>query len=343
MRMRVPIFILSPPRSYSSVVSSILGEHPELHSFPELQIFKFKTIEELIKQEMKGTEADIESLQRYGKGEKKPSNRIRPAPPGLLRAISFLHEGIQNEASLTRAWLWLLNNQTMNIDELFIYLCSGFEPARCIEKTPANSSYLKRLIRILKSFPDAKFLHLTRSCLPSLKSIDEFLQLKAVSSKPKFVINHPVMIWYKMHSTIKRFRQFLNSEQYLMIRGEDILSEPYNVLPCICEWIGISESRESVDFMLQPEKSPYAFFGPPKIAGGNDPKFMDSPKFRLRVQKSYNANDIKSYFEIESNRWFLSTISGSEYSLARLKAMDRKILESIFSMERSLGYSDGML
>ena len=61
-----PLLILSPPRSFSSVVSTMLGQHPEMYGFPELP-FMGDTVREVI------------ALKR----EHKVGHAI---PPGLLRS-----------------------------------------------------------------------------------------------------------------------------------------------------------------------------------------------------------------------------------------------------------------
>ncbi|MEA3277491.1 MAG: sulfotransferase, partial [Pseudomonadota bacterium] len=59
------LIILSPPRSFSSVVSTVIGQHPDLYGFPELHLFIGDTVQEVI---------DVE----YGK-----ANYF--GPPGVLR------------------------------------------------------------------------------------------------------------------------------------------------------------------------------------------------------------------------------------------------------------------
>ena len=34
-----PVFVLAAPRSFSSVVCAMLGQHPELHGLPETHLF----------------------------------------------------------------------------------------------------------------------------------------------------------------------------------------------------------------------------------------------------------------------------------------------------------------
>ena len=43
-----PLVILSPARSFSSVVSTMIGEHPQLYGFPELHICTSDSLEDVI-------------------------------------------------------------------------------------------------------------------------------------------------------------------------------------------------------------------------------------------------------------------------------------------------------
>ena len=320
--MLPPIFLLSPPRSFSSVVSTIIGQHPQLHTFPELQIFSSLTVNDLL-----GAEA-------------KSRRRNRLAPPGLIRELAYQREGDQTEESCLRAWVWLAKNRSLEIDELFKILCSYHAAQHCIEKSPANSTSLSILVRILRSFPDAKFVHLTRSAVSSARSIAEFLSMTAVSNKPDYFHSNPIMIWYSMHSNIRRFKNFLRPNQYLMMRGEDILSDPFKFLPFLCRWLSLDDSEVSVQSMLKPESSPFSFFGPPGFSGGNDPKFMRSPRFRKRSRKPFSSDQLKQYLDAMPPRSLASFINDNN-QLADVHA--RKVRYSLMSLEHSLGYLTGEL
>src|SRR5438105_3191953 len=43
--MADPLFILAPPRSFSSVLCAMLGQHPQMHGLPETHLFVDETIE----------------------------------------------------------------------------------------------------------------------------------------------------------------------------------------------------------------------------------------------------------------------------------------------------------
>src|SRR5262249_6588588 len=86
-----PVFVLATPRSYSSVVATMIGQHPQCASLPELKLFAYPTIGEL--------EA---SLPRYWSDQ-----GITHRSPGLVRAIAQFKFGGQSPDSLQSARAWL--------------------------------------------------------------------------------------------------------------------------------------------------------------------------------------------------------------------------------------------
>ena len=79
------LIILSPPRSYSSVVATQIGQHPQLYGFPELRLFVGETVAEIL-----------------AFSQQRASNDF-PGPPGLVRTLAQIHEGVQTEATIIKA------------------------------------------------------------------------------------------------------------------------------------------------------------------------------------------------------------------------------------------------
>lgn len=272
-------------------------------------------------------------------------SRARFAPSGLLRAIAQAHERKQDSASIARAWMWLMNNQAMSTRELFSHLCEAYPSKMCIEKSPENTRRVDRMVKILRLFPDAKFIHLTRSVVGSSKSLKEFLEHK--SSKNRKALENPLvkdnysLFWYQIHMNILKFRSIVEPRNFLSVRGESILSDPHTVLPQICEWLGVSACKSSIDEMMHPEKSPYSFFGPRLAPCGNDPKFITNPEFRLMRKKDHSLDSVRSYLESGGRssftRHFIAN-SKDELTTARLTKWNNDILERLLDMESQLGY-----
>src|ERR1700733_3323700 len=86
-----PIFVLAPARSYSSVISMMLGQHPDLVGLPELKLFAYPTVGEL--------EASLPHFWI--------ERGVMHRSPGLVRTVAEFVFGDQSVGSLNQARNWL--------------------------------------------------------------------------------------------------------------------------------------------------------------------------------------------------------------------------------------------
>lgn len=281
MSVRDPLILLSPPRSFSSVVSTMIGEHPEIYGFPELHLFSGRTLEDVIRREEKAGNA---------------------GPPGLLRTLAQEHDGVQTSGTLLKATIWFRERRHWPTKKLFDYLLNLVSPKIGLEKSPETAGKMQFLKRSHSWFPKAYYLHLTRHPVSARKSIQEFYEEKR-EKKKNFSLKYQVdglMVWYGMHRNIVNFTNTLPVGQVMRIKGEDLLSDPDLYLPQIAEWLGLRTDPEAIEAMKHPENSPYAYVGPPPVRGGNDPKFMRSPHLR---QGKVREPSLKEFLEKNDWRW----------------------------------------
>jgi hypothetical protein len=95
--MQPPLFILAPPRSFTSVTCAMFGNHPQMFGLPETNLFTVATMRQLIRT----------YRSRY------------TAEHGLLRAIAELCFQEQSDESVEAAKLWLRENLDMSTGEIF--------------------------------------------------------------------------------------------------------------------------------------------------------------------------------------------------------------------------------
>lgn len=275
--MSDPLIILSPPRSFSSVVSTMIGEHPQLYGFPELHIFSGNTVADLVRREAKAG---------------------HPGPPGLIRTLAQEHDGIQTQKTIMKAIVWFRERSHWPTKKMFDYLLDLVNPKIGVEKSPETASKTPYLERSYSWFPKAYYLHLTRHPVSARKSIQEFYDLKrdrkgTNTTSLKFLVDG-LLVWYDMHRKIIDFTNTLPTGQTIRVKGEDLLSDPDCYLTQLAEWMGIQSDAAAIDAMKHPENSPYACFGPYPARGGNDGKFMRSPKLRIGKVKEPS---LKDFFE----------------------------------------------
>ena len=270
--MHQPLIILSPPRSFSSVVSTMLGQHPQLYAFPELYLFTFNDLQEF-----------FYFQEKYQFGNKTS---------GLIRTIAQENYGKQTKKTNLQAIDWLRERIDWSTEKLFNYLLDIVNPRIGVDKTPTTSRKMENLERAYAMFPNAYFLHLTRHPVSAKKSIEDLLAIKhsklykktGVWQEDKYAING-LLVWLKMHNNIIRFTKTLPVGQTMRIKGENIISQPDVYLPQIAQWLGLRTDSEAIEAMKHPENSPYAYVGSFPAYGGNDLKFMRNPKLRIGTVK----------------------------------------------------------
>ncbi len=185
-----PLFILGSPRSFTSLVCAMVGQHPEIYGVPELNLFVAETLEEYI-----DTFSGYRQIQQHG----------------LLRVVSQLYAGEQNMISVDMARRWMMLRRTWNISDVYKELCQKVSPLRIADKSPVYGSSIDTLKRIQDAFPDACYLHLLRhpvtqgqSILNIAKGIMAMLADSIDYSTDPPTID-PQIMWYEMQKTILEF------------------------------------------------------------------------------------------------------------------------------------------
>ena len=265
MSLAEPLFILAPPRSYTSIVCGMIGQHPELYGLPEVNLFAGDTLAELGK--------------RHG-----VRRRLRH---GLLRAVAELGLGGQDEASIEMADAWLVQHTGdettpgATTGQIYRDLMAWAAPRRLVDKSPIYVIDDMALERIYREFPAARFIHMTRhpySTCKSMMGLRDYVQ-KAGGFAVAGSLD-PDKFWLKPHARVKEFLDSLPVKQWVRLRGEDLMRDPRLYLPQIAEWLGIRTDAGAINAMLHPETSAFACMGPPNAKFGNDPGFMEAPVLR---------------------------------------------------------------
>lgn len=289
-----PLFILAPPRSFSSVVSAMLGQHPQMHGLPETHLFGDETM-----------------AQWWGRS----SQAMYPMADGLLRAVAQLCFKAQTESSVQLAKAWLRRRSNFTSGMIFEELAVETYPSILIDKSPSIVYNLDSMRRAHLFFPQAKFIHLARHPRGHAESVLKYLcELAKLGPVPQWVTDlasfpylsrqtdspstlelDPQRGWYVLNLNITMFLKSIPSHQWMMARGEDLLADPDRGLRQIVEWMGLLANSESIEEMKHPERSPYACFGPPGARLGNDIFFLQSPALRSGRAESQNLEDPLSW------------------------------------------------
>jgi Sulfotransferase family len=272
--LRPLVVILCAPRSFSSVVSAMIGQHPQMYGFPELNLF----VTDLIK--------ELEAAEQFW------SNRP-PTPRwiylgGLLRSLAQLNYGDQSISAIEKALVWLEARMEWSTGRVLDLLIDRIQPRIGVEKSVRTAMSRASLARARRR--NARFLHLTRHPLSSVDSMTECPVSPGYQRSIQDLRSDSLRFWCFVHELIGEFAQTLPAYQIKRIRGEDLLNEPDKHLPMIAEWLGVRTDRAAIDSMKHPERSPYAKVHPGVSVDDANPKFLRNPELRnVVLPESLNA------------------------------------------------------
>lgn len=314
------LIILSPPRSFSSVVSTMIGQHPELYCFPELHLFVADTVGQILDRE-----------ERRG--------RNYAGPPGVLRALAQLHHGKQTTGTIIKSGAWLLDRRDWSVKELVDHLLEQVSPMIGVEKSPVTCMNPGFIRRAYSCYPDACYLHLTRHPVSTCKSMEEYFnerkRVQKRGGRNELLELDNLLIWYAMHRNVYEFASILPPGQFMRIKGEDLLSAPDVYLPQVADWLGVRTDLEAIDDMMHPENSPYACVGPAPARSGNDVKFMRSPQLRPgRVKEP----SLSRFLDETEHLWLSAQGEAVLGEIGVRFRSDAEVVTAIEGMAQKMGY-----
>ena len=280
-RLSPPLFIFALPRSFTSLVGAMLGQHPQLFGMPETHLLCERTV---------------------GAWLERAAQSPWPMSHGLVRAVAQLYFGAQDERAVGWALDWLRARAGLDTEQLFKLLVDRVHPWHVVDKSPSTIDSVESMQRAYEWFPDAHFLHLVRHPRGYGESIMTLAERKLsrqaipsghwivqIASDPRAdhqvaedepVVLEPQHGWYARNVMIRDFMASLPADQRLMLRGEDMLLEPDTTLRTVAQWLGVRSDERAIDDMKHPERSPFAFLGPPRARYGNDGIFLEHPALR---------------------------------------------------------------
>jgi hypothetical protein len=277
--------VLGAPRSFTSVVGSMLGQHPQMYGLPETQLLLCETLAEWTRRAAQASYA---------------------MDHGLLRAVAELHFGGQTEATVRRASGWLRRRLHLSTGVVMEDLAERVRPLIPVDKSAALVWRLDALRRTYAMFPCARFVHLVRHPRGHGESVLKLLAYRAgqgpvppshwlmrlssygppaADGEPRppaadGAAPDPQWGWYALNRNIVKFLAEVPPAQVYRVRGEDLLTDPDAELPRLARWLGLRDDAAAVEEMKHPERSPYARFGPPGARYGNDMFFLKDPVLR---------------------------------------------------------------
>lgn len=208
------VFILSSPRSGSTLLRVMLAGHPDLASPPELHLLPFDRMEQ--------REKEL-TLSHLGEG--------------LQRAFIDLKgiDATQSERLITE-----LVQEDRSIPEVYALLQELAGDRILIDKSPTYAFHRETLERAEAMFENAKYIHLVRHPYAVIESFCRLRMDKLVGAGDGDPYQVAELIWTKSNQNILDFLSEISSDRHHLICYEELVKNPTQVMQKLCEFLGIS-------------------------------------------------------------------------------------------------------
>jgi amino acid adenylation domain-containing protein len=222
------IFILSPPRSGTTLLRVMLAGHPRLFAPPELELLSFNTLAE-----------------RRAAFTGKDSFWLE----GTLRAIMEIKGCDADEAqNIMRS----MEEQGLTTRSCYRQLQAWLGERILVDKTPSYALDPTVLERAEADFENALYIHLLRHPAGMIRSFEE-AKLDQIFFRYEHSYSRRALaeaIWTLSHQNIIEFLQRVPRERQHRVKFEDLLRQPQPVMESLCQFLGLSIHAD----MLQPYK-----------------------------------------------------------------------------------------
>lgn len=208
-----PVFILSAPRSGSTLFRVMLAGHSRLFCPPELHLLGFEGMRERGLR-LSGERAFLDD--------------------GLLRAVMEL---LDVPADAARGTLSEWAGEDRPVRDVYTWLAEHAAPRRIVDKSPSYGADPGALTRAADWFPRARFIHLTRHPGAVVESMvrNRFDRLLDDTGGDPWRFAEET--WNRINRNLLDFSERLPAERTLRIRYEDLVRDPEATLKPVCRFL----------------------------------------------------------------------------------------------------------
>ena len=206
-------FILSSPRSGSTLLRVMLAGHPDLVSPPELHLLPFNTM-----------------------GERERELATSYLGEGLQRALMEL-KGI--DAAQAQQLLKDLVAKDTSIAEVYQMLQQLAGDRLLIDKSPTYASDLDNLYTAEATFSNAKYIHLVRHPYAAIESFARMRMDKLLGAGDSNPYELAETIWTQSNQNVLDFARTIDPNRVLLVHYEELVAQPETVQQRICEFLEI--------------------------------------------------------------------------------------------------------
>jgi len=256
-------FILSSPRSGSTLLRVMLAGHPSLSSPPELHLLPYDTMAE--------REAEL-GISQLGEG--------------LKRAFMAL-KGISAEAS--QILIEKLIQENTSVAQVYQILQQLAGDRLLLDKSPTYASNRDTLDKAETIFNNAKYIHLVRHPYSVVESFARMRMDKLVGSGESDPYEMAELIWRQSNQNILDFAQEVDPQRYLIVYYEDLVSKPRQVMTKVCEFLEIPFNEA----ILTPYQGDRMTDGVSNTAMSlGDPNFLNHQKIEAKLAETWREIEL---------------------------------------------------
>jgi acyl transferase domain-containing protein/pimeloyl-ACP methyl ester carboxylesterase len=207
------VFLLSAPRSGSTLLRVMLAGHPGLFCPPELHLLPFNTLE------AQGAALGYSYLQE-----------------GLQRAVMELLQ-VNAEQAETLLSEWRQHHTT--VPAVYDKLQQMAEGRLLVDKSPTYSLSLETLERAEQMFEGARYIHLVRHPYAVISSFVQNRMYKIFDLEPDDPYRLAEQVWQACNQNIRTFASSLDSDRHYTLRYEDLVVDPEPAMRGLCTFLDL--------------------------------------------------------------------------------------------------------
>jgi phthiocerol/phenolphthiocerol synthesis type-I polyketide synthase E len=225
------VFILSPPRTGSTLLRVLLGGHPKLFAPPELNLLGYGTLQE---RKAANSGHAVSHLQ------------------GTIRAIMQVKEcSIEEAQAIIRQY----EEQELSVRQFYCQLQEWIGDRVLVDKSPGYAINPHTLKRAEVYFQDPLYIHLLRHPYGMIRSYMEAKLDLLMDRQTRDELSYSrrelaELSWTISEQNITAFLKNIPAERQLCIKFEDLVAHPGVIIKDICKFLHL----EFHPGMLQPYK-----------------------------------------------------------------------------------------
>lgn len=250
-----PVVIIASRESGGSLLSALLGAHPDFYGAPHLNLLAFEEVWQLLEYTRMPRDSNIH---------------------GLLRVLGELLIGEQTIQSIQTANRWISRRSDARMVDIHASLRSMTAPRRLVDYSPLVAQNRATMERAIEAIPDACFIHLTRNPWAHGKAMSRPVRQTAVASLDYWDRNPdatpcmdvfeigeqwvdwsaalPVFdsqfAWYRTQSAARDVLADLPADRAIHLDLNDLLAAPGPFLAELLAWLGADTADAMVKAML---------------------------------------------------------------------------------------------